>query len=103
MAIKVIDIDGKYYYFITTFSESRVYKYSIPTYTMTITESGDDLEDIQQEIHILAEIQSRWVTRFYGCYLEGSKLHIVMEYCSGGSILDLVRFQCIAKVNPHVF
>lgn len=32
----------------------------------------------------------QWLLRYYGCYLKGERLWIIMEYCSGGSCADLV-------------
>jgi serine/threonine protein kinase len=30
--------------------------------------------------------------RYYGSYLKGTVLWIVMEFCSGGSVADLVSY-----------
>ncbi|KAI8918257.1 kinase-like domain-containing protein [Powellomyces hirtus] len=57
-------------------------------------ESGDDIDEIRQEISILSELDSKWVTRYYGSYIRGTKLWIVMEYCEAGSLLDMI------KTNP---
>ncbi|CAG8546665.1 5318_t:CDS:10, partial [Cetraspora pellucida] len=51
----------------------------------------DEIEDIQQEIAILSQLDSQYVTRYYGSFLKGSHLWIVMEYCSGGSCSDLMK------------
>jgi serine/threonine protein kinase len=51
----------------------------------------DEVDDIMLEIAILSQLNSPHVTRYYGSYLKGTKLWIVMEYCSGGSCADLLR------------
>ena len=56
-----------------------------------IAETSDDIEDIRQEIQILSTIDTPHVTKYYGSYVKGTQLWIVMELCGGGSCLDLVR------------
>lgn len=51
----------------------------------------DEVEDIIQEIAILSELHSPYVTSYHGSYLKGSNLWIVMEFCSGGSCGDLMK------------
>ncbi|KAL4782791.1 hypothetical protein BJX76DRAFT_368888 [Aspergillus varians] len=52
--------------------------------------SEDDIQEIQQEISVLATCASPYVTQYYASFLRGHKLWIVMEYLGGGSCLDLL-------------
>ncbi|TPX40874.1 hypothetical protein SeMB42_g05842 [Synchytrium endobioticum] len=54
-------------------------------------ETSDDIEDIRKEIQILATLDTPYVTKYYGSYVKGSQLWIVMELCAGGSCLDLLK------------
>jgi serine/threonine protein kinase len=56
-----------------------------------VESAEDEVEDIIQEISILSELNSPYVTKYYGSYLKGSDLWIVMEFCSGGSCGDLMK------------
>ncbi|EPQ65828.1 BgtA-20994 [Blumeria graminis f. sp. tritici] len=56
-----------------------------------VENAEDEVEDIIQEISILSELHSPFVTQYHGSYLKGSDLWIVMEFCAGGSCGDLMK------------
>ena len=62
-----------------------------------IDKAEDEIEDIQQEIMVLSQCQSPYVTQYYGSYLAGSHIWIIMEYLGGGSALDLLRAGPLAE------
>lgn len=54
----------------------------------------DELKDVQLEINVLSQLamtDAQNVTRYHNSYLNGSKLWIIMDYCSGGSIRTLLK------------
>ena len=56
-----------------------------------VENAEDEVDDIIQEISILSELNSPYVTKYYGSYLKGSDLWIIMEFCAGGSCSDLMK------------
>ena len=61
----------------------------------------DDMYFVLQEIAVHAQCESQHVTRYFGSYVTGSKLWIIMEYLSGGSVLDLVREPVLSPCSHH--
>ncbi|CAI5732524.1 unnamed protein product [Peronospora farinosa] len=53
--------------------------------------AADEIEDVQQEIHVLSQCSCDQLTTYSGSFIAGTKLWIIMEYLSGGSVLDSMR------------
>jgi len=58
----------------------------------------DDTADIQREVGMLqsmtrnGDAEKSNVTRYFGCWMEGPKVWIAMDYAGGGSLKTLVSF-----------
>lgn len=70
----------------------RVVTGCILTVQIDLESSDDDIQEIQQEISVLATCASPYVTQYKASFVRGHKLWIVMEYLGGGSCLDLVGY-----------
>ncbi|GIZ49380.1 hypothetical protein CKM354_001241000 [Cercospora kikuchii] len=64
---------------------------SVAIKIIDVENADDEVDDIIQEISILSGLNSPYVTRYYGSYLKGSDLWIIMEFCSGGSCGDMLK------------
>ncbi|KAI9144877.1 kinase-like domain-containing protein [Paraphysoderma sedebokerense] len=58
---------------------------------INLEDAEDDIEDIHQEIKMLSQCDSDYVTKYYGSYVKGSTLWIVMEFLAGGSCADILK------------
>ncbi len=70
---------------------------SVAIKVIDVENAEDSVEDITQEIAILSELSSPYVTKYHGSFLKGSDLWIIMEFCSGGSCGDLMKPGLIAE------
>lgn len=51
-----------------------------------------DVQDIQREVALLTELRDAPnITKYYGCYLDGPRVWIAMEYAQGGSVYSLMK------------
>ncbi|KAG7398853.1 Serine/threonine-protein kinase 25 [Phytophthora boehmeriae] len=53
--------------------------------------AADEIEDVQQEIHVLSQCSCDQLTMYSGSFIAGTKLWIIMEFLAGGSVLDVMR------------
>ncbi|KAJ3822250.1 STE/STE20/YSK protein kinase [Lentinula raphanica] len=52
----------------------------------------DDVDDIQREVALLAQLRDAPnITKYFGCYMDGPRVWIVMEFAQGGSVLALMK------------
>ncbi|PGH27843.1 STE/STE20/YSK protein kinase [Polytolypa hystricis UAMH7299] len=70
---------------------------SVAIKIIDVENADDEVEDIIQEISILSELSSPYVTKYHGSFLKGSDLWIIMEFCAGGSCCDLMRAGLITE------
>ncbi|KAH8698289.1 kinase-like domain-containing protein [Talaromyces proteolyticus] len=70
---------------------------SVAIKIIDVENAEDEVEDIITEISIMSTMNSPYVTKYLGSYLKGSDLWIVMEYCAGGSCLDILRSGLITE------
>ncbi|KAJ6240155.1 serine/threonine-protein kinase tao [Anaeramoeba flamelloides] len=55
-----------------------------------------DLDSVIKEISIMKQCRHKHIVKYYDTYFRQNELWIVMEYCGGGSVLDLMQ---IGKVT----
>ncbi len=51
----------------------------------------DDYQELQEELKILAACDSDYLTRYKASFIFDNHFWIAMEYCSGGSVMDLME------------
>ncbi|TMW56684.1 hypothetical protein Poli38472_006694 [Pythium oligandrum] len=61
--------------------------------------AGDELDDIQQEIHTLSQCSSEQLTKYIGSFVIETQLWIIMEYLAGGSVWDAMRTGPLDEVH----
>ena len=82
---------GKFRSWLTSHSIDRRTGQLVAIKVIDVENAEDEVDDIVSEISILSGMSSPYVTKYYGSYLHGSDLWIVMEFCSGGSCADLMK------------
>ena len=70
------------------FLKSRVKNFALKL--IDLESAAEELEEIQHEITCLSTCECPYLTKYYGSYVRGHTLFIVMEYLEGGSLSDLM-------------
>lgn len=58
-----------------------------------LDQPDDDIDDIRKEVALLSDLhqpESANITSYYGCWLDGARVWIAMDFAHGGSIRTLV-------------
>jgi serine/threonine protein kinase len=50
-----------------------------------------DVDGIRREVHLLSQCKSHYIVHYEQSLVKGSKLWIIMEYCAGGSLRQLLE------------
>ncbi|KAK4530983.1 hypothetical protein CCYA_CCYA06G1840 [Cyanidiococcus yangmingshanensis] len=59
---------------------------------INLDECQDEIESIQQEVAVMAQLNTAHVAQYHRSFLIGPELYIVMEYVDGGSVRELMEF-----------
>ncbi|KAH3763194.1 serine/threonine-protein kinase 3 [Pelomyxa schiedti] len=60
----------------------------------------NDIEDIKREVNFMKQCDSMYIVKYYGSFVRKNELWIVMEYCSQGSICDVMKI-CRRPLNEE--
>lgn len=85
---------GNFYFFLIR-SYGKVFKSRHikegKVYAIKVIKTDEGLADVEKEILILEKCHSPYIVNYVGTYLKKKDLYIVLEYCGGGSVSDLLQ------------
>lgn len=59
-------------------------------FAVKIVPVENDISEVEKEINILKQCESQFIVNYHGAYKKGENLWIVIEYCGGGSVMDIL-------------
>ena len=54
-------------------------------------EKVNEVESFKKEINILSQCNNQYIVRYYGSYIKGHQIWIILEFCDGGSLYELIK------------
>ena len=70
-----------------------IHKESRQVFAIKKVPVDNDLPDMIKEISIMEQCNSPFVVKYIGSYITTTDLWIVMEFCGGGSVLDIMKLR----------
>ena len=54
-------------------------------------EKTNEVESFKKEINILSQCNNQYIVHYFGSYIKGHQIWIILEFCDGGSLYELIR------------
>ena len=54
-------------------------------------EKTNEVESFKKEINILSQCNNQYIVHYYGSYIKGHQIWIILEFCDGGSLYELIK------------
>jgi serine/threonine protein kinase len=51
----------------------------------------NEIESFKKEINVLSQCDSPYIVHYFGSYIKNYQIWIILEYCDGGSLLELIN------------
>ncbi|EEB08234.1 STE/STE20/YSK protein kinase Sid1 [Schizosaccharomyces japonicus yFS275] len=61
--------------------------------------STDDISEVQQEVAVLSACENPYIIRYYGCFVNGYHLWILMEHMEGGSVAGFLKIEPLSEAQ----
>ncbi len=54
-------------------------------------EKTNEVESFKKEINILSQCNNQYIVHYFGSYIKGHQIWIILEFCDGGSLFELIK------------
>jgi serine/threonine-protein kinase 24/25/MST4 len=69
----------------------KIRKENVAIKIIDLENAGDEVQDVHKEIEVMSNLNCAQLIQYYGSYVIGTKLWIVMEYLEAGSLLEIMQ------------